>query len=135
MQMVLGAIEKMNDKLDDLKDAVAKYVADTSSRVSVLEEWKRAGENLNMDNRVRALENDRVTQARIDTMASELKAQNSSLKAELVAVQQAQAASKVKDRIYGAIATIALTGLLNLLFGVSEAAALPGDTLLSYIEP
>ncbi len=115
MQMVLGAIEKMNDKLDDLKDAVAKYVADTSSRVSVLEEWKRAGENLNMDNRVRALENDRVTQARIDTMASELKAQNSSLKAELVAVQQAQAASKVKDRIYGAIATIALTGLLNLL--------------------
>jgi hypothetical protein len=124
-QMVLGAINQMNQKLDDLKDTVADFVADTRSQLATLNQWKRTSEQPpTLEARVRGLEQESVTRAKLEALQADVaslrdttagKSKVEALQEELGKLKEEKAASKVRERIVSVIGTSALTIIVTLV--------------------
>jgi predicted RNase H-like nuclease (RuvC/YqgF family) len=112
-QMVLGAIDKMNSKLDDLRETVAEYTADTAARLATLEQWKRSTEQASTDMaaRLRRLEEERVTQKTLDELRNKVEEQQK----EINSLKEQGAAISMKDKIAGAIVAVVASGSVSLL--------------------
>jgi predicted RNase H-like nuclease (RuvC/YqgF family) len=112
-QMVLGAIEKMNEKLDDLKETVAEYTTSTESRLATIEQWKRSSEQADIDRdaRIRRLEDERATAKALE----ELKDKYEKQQEEIGKLKEKDAAVSMKDKIWGAIIAVVASGAVSLL--------------------
>jgi chromosome segregation ATPase len=113
IQMVLGAVEKMNDKLDDLKEVVSESIAKDSSRLATLEQWKRSTEDVvpTLEERIRLLERERITQKAIDELQSKVEEQRK----EIATLKEARVAITTRDKIWGAIVAILAGGVVDLI--------------------
>jgi chromosome segregation ATPase len=121
VQMLLGLIEKIDNKLDAIKDSVSSIANDSTSRLASLESWQRSQiENTQrltktadgFDERIRAIERERVTIAKIEALEARIDAS----KIEISALKEAKAAFGVKDSLVKwGIATIVTTALNALM--------------------
>lgn len=113
IQMVLGAVEKMNDKLDDLKEVVAESIAKDGSRLATLEQWKRSTEDVvpTLEERIRLLERERITQKAIDELQGKVEEQRK----DIAALKEARVAITTRDKIWGAIVAILAGGVVDLI--------------------
>lgn len=86
--VLLAAIKEVTEKIDILRETVSKYTADTGASFATLNEWKRTQDGLDLGNRVRSLEQDRVTQSKLDT-----------LKEDIQKIKTESAANRSRDKV------------------------------------
>jgi chromosome segregation ATPase len=101
ISMLANSVEKLNTKLDDIKDSIA----DVQANLSSLEAWKTSIDNRNpavendlsrLESRVHALELDRVTNAKIEKLEAKIIDQDKAMTEQ----QKLSAENKLKDKLF-----------------------------------